>query len=283
MILPLVLMAFFGKINVCVVIKLPIVRVAVLYYHPSTMAIQAVLFDLGETLFNYGEVNVNAYFLQGARLTYDYLRQLAGGKDKFPSFKKYHRRHVVSIKWHYFWSNVKNREFDCMALLHKEAWAMGLSLEQGQLERLAWLWYQPLGESAAIEADLACHLQKLSDMSLKLAIISNTFLPSLVLDRHLEQFDLLRFFPVRTYSSDTFFRKPDRRIYEITLKRLGVSAEAAVMVGDKLREDVKGPAQLGIKAVFKRGCNNRKKRVPSHVPVIDNIAELPALIRDWQK
>ena len=116
-------------------------------------------------------------------------------------------------------------------------------------------------------------------MSLKLAIISNTFLPSLVLDRHLEQFDLLRFFPVRTYYSDTFFRKPDRRIYEITLERLGVSAEAAVMVGDKLREDVKGPARLGIKTVFKRGCNNRRKRVPSHVPVIDNIAELPALIR----
>jgi len=267
----------------CIQPKLPIVRAAVLYYHLSTMAIQAILFDLGETLFNYGEVDVGAIFLQGARLTYDYLRQLAGSNDKFPSFKKYHRRHMASIKWHYFWSNVKNREFDCLALLHKEAWAMDLSLEPEQLERLAWLWYQPLGESATLEADLACHLRELLDMSLKLAIISNTFLPSSVLDRHLERFDLLRFFPVRTYSSDTFFRKPDRRIYQITLERLGVPADATVMVGDKLREDVKGPARLGITPVFKRGYTNRKKRVPSHIPVIDNIAELPDMIRDWQK
>ncbi len=242
------------------------------------MTIKAILFDLGETILNYGNVDVDTLFAQGAHLTYDHLRRHNCREDALPCFAAYNRRHVISIKWHYFCSCVTSREFDCMALLGRIARAMGLRLDKEQLEELTWLWYKPLGDTAEIEPDLHKTLQVLRDIPLELAIISNTFLPAFVLDRHLQQFELLEFFPVRQYSSVTVFRKPHRRIYQNTLDRLGVSADEAVMVGDKFREDIKGPARLGITGVFKRGTANKNKRISHGIPVIDNISELPDLI-----
>ena len=243
------------------------------------MVIKAVLFDLGETLFNYAKVNVDSLFKQGARLTYEYLCQISSGGDRLPGFKSYYLRHIISIRWHYFQSMLTNREFDCLGLLERKGLGMGIRLRSEQLEELAWRWYQPLGDKAQIEPDLAKHLQVLKDMSLKLAIVSNTFLPPSVLDRHLEKFNLLRFFPVRAYSSETIFRKPDRRIYLSVLDRLKIPADRAVMVGDKLREDIRGSARLGIKAILKRGDQNKGGKVPAGVPVVDSIGGLVELIR----
>lgn len=241
------------------------------------MAIKAVLFDLGETLFNYGELDIDQVFAGAARETYGYLTNLTGGRRELPSFWWYHHRHNISIKWHYLWSYLLQREFDCVALLDKRARAMGLHLTGDQLEELTWLWYRRLGEVATIEPDLHETLGKLQAMSLKLAIISNTFLPGMVLDRQLEHFDLLRFFEVRVYSSDTRYRKPHRRIYEHALEKLKASASAAVMVGDKLREDVKGPGRLGIKGFLKRTHANAKHHKKA-ITVINTIGELPQII-----
>lgn len=245
------------------------------------MAIQAVLFDLGETLFNYGDVNVDRIFAAAARATYDYLGALTSPDRPLPGFWYYHHRHNFSIKGHYFWSLVFNREFDCLHLLDQRARAMGLHLTAEQLTELAVLWYRPLGNVATIEPDLHQTLEKLQQMSLQLAIVSNTFLPAVVLDRQLEHFDLLRFFPVRVYSCDTIYRKPHRRIYQCALEKLNLSPDVAVMVGDKLREDVKGPARLGIKGVLKCTHNNTKHQ-QNNIPKINTIAELPNLITTWQ-
>jgi putative hydrolase of the HAD superfamily len=243
------------------------------------MELKAVIFDLGETLFTYGDVNVDAMFSRGAKLTYDYLKECTCGTDKLPSFPSYHRSHIVSIKLHYFWTNIVSREFNCMALLDKKLQRLDIQLGRAQLEQLCWLWYQPLGEVATVEPDLAETLGRLQQMGLQLAILSNTFLPGVVLDRHLDQYDLLPFFPIRIYSSDTVYRKPDRRIYQRALNQLGLEPAAALMVGDKMREDIKGSQRAGLRAVFKRGVVNRSRRTWDHVPVIKTIAELPDLLR----
>ncbi|MCK5114919.1 MAG: HAD-IA family hydrolase, partial [Phycisphaerae bacterium] len=145
----------------------------------------------------------------------------------------------------------------------------------------AWLWYKPLAEVATIEPDLHEQLEKLREMGLKLAIISNTFSPPSVLDRHLDKLDLLKFFDFRQYSSVTVFRKPDRRIFDLTLKQLGTTAAEAVMVGDKIRPDIKGALRAGLRPVFKRNRVNHAKRLSESIAQISRIGELPGLIRKW--
>lgn len=241
------------------------------------MAIEAILFDLGDTLLDFGKVDIDALFSEGARLAYHYLQRL-GTADKLPSFGAYRRSNILSIKLHYLWSHIVRRELDCKALLDKLARKMGIRLTDGQVDELAWLWYKPLAESARLEPGIHTCLEKLKAMSLKLGIISNTFIPAAAHDRHLCQLDLLGFFPVRRYSSATIFRKPDRRIFRAALQQLDVTPAATIMVGDKWGPDIRGAIRSGITPVFKRTALNRSRRVPRHVPVVETIGELPALI-----
>jgi len=245
------------------------------------MAIKAVLFDLGDTLLNFGKVDIDGLFAQGARLSYDYLRDCVARGNLLPKFGWYRRRNILAIKLHYFWSKITDREFDCLALLERQVRGLGIRATPKQLEELAWLWYQPLARTARIEPDLHRRLRDLQDMSLKLAVVSNTFIPASAHDRHLQWLDLLQFFPVRIYSSATVFRKPDRRIFQRALDALQVKAGSAVMVGDKWHLDIKGARKVGLATVFKRGPLNRSRKVPADASCIDNIGELPALIRRW--
>jgi len=228
-------------------------------------------------------VELDALFAKGAKLTYDYLCQHRGAADGVGDFGGYYRRHIRLIKMHALWSNVTGREFDCLKLLAGEVRRMGLVLDQSELEELAWLWYAPLSEQSSIEPDLHKHLVVLAeDLSLKLGIISNTFLPGVVLDRQLDKYDLRRFFPVRQYSSMTIYRKPDARIFQGALEKLQVASSSSVMVGDKLREDVKGARKVGMVGVLKRGGQNGKVKAPAGVAVIERIGQLPDLIRQWR-
>ena len=82
------------------------------------MAIEAILFDLGDTLLDFGKVDIDGLFSEGARLAYDYLQRL-GAADRLPSFEEYRRSNILSIRLHYLWSHIVRRELDCKALLDR--------------------------------------------------------------------------------------------------------------------------------------------------------------------
>jgi FMN phosphatase YigB (HAD superfamily) len=240
--------------------------------------IKAVIFDLGETLLNYGRVDVNVLFREGGRLTYDYLGEIFDDLSRRVSFSRYARRHLLSIRGHILKANLTCLEFDCLWLLDKLLRGYGLIVDGVELEALARLWYRPLGERGKIEDGLAETLEGLRERRYQLAILSNTFLPGVVLDEHLDRYGLLDYFEHRVYSSQIHFRKPRREAFGLVLDRLGVLADEAVMVGDHLRMDIGGARKSGLRFVFKRGVVNRDKRVPKDVPVVDRISELGGLL-----
>jgi putative hydrolase of the HAD superfamily len=51
-------------------------------------------------------------------------------------------------------------------------------------------------------------------------------------------------------SGDYGFRKPDRRLFEVTLAGMGLDAEDVVFVGNDMYRDIFGAGQLGMKTVF---------------------------------
>ena len=62
------------------------------------MVLKAVLFDLGETLLNYGRVDVDGLFREGARLSYAYLQREMADDGRLGDFGRYYRRYIWSIK-----------------------------------------------------------------------------------------------------------------------------------------------------------------------------------------
>lgn len=244
--------------------------------------INAVLFDLGDTLINYDRVNVNRALQIAARLTYDYLTGRYG-PERIGPFRHYRRRNLHALRLRYFWSQFTNREFDALALFRRQLLRMGLTPTDAELSELARLWYQPVAAHAWTEPALADHLARLRDMNLQLALVSNTFSPPFVLDEQLQAFGLLDFFPVRVYSSVSVVRKPHPRIFQAALDQLNVPAAQAVMVGDKLREDVRGARGAGLRAIFKRGPLNHHHRRHRDIPVVDAIEQVPSLIDQWRR
>jgi len=237
--------------------------------------IKAILFDLGDTLLNFGRVRTTQVFRQSARLTYDYLVSCG---QPVGSFRWYFLRNLIAIQIRAMWADVTGRDFDALSLLKKSGTKRGYKLTEDQWRQMGWLWYEPLSELAHVEPDIKTTLAKLRQMGLKLGILSNTFVSAGSLDRHLRQLGILDFFPYRLYSYQFEFRKPDRRIFEAAAAKMGELAESILFVGDRLDKDIWPALKAGMRAVLKSAYTNAGKSVPSGVWKIDRIAELPGLI-----
>lgn len=83
----------------------------------------------------------------------------------------------------------------------------------------------------------------------KLGIVSNFAIPECV-DKLLEKHGLTTFFDVVVVSGAVNKRKPSLEIFQKALKKLGVSAEDTVFVGDTVDADVIGAKAAGMKSIF---------------------------------
>lgn len=209
--------------------------------------ITGVLFDLGDTLLRFGKVETRGVFEEGAELAYAYLESLG---QPLPSFAQFHARQFRTIRWHVLKSRLTRREFNALELLLGQSRRMGQDLTHDQATELAWMWYRPLHDQARVEPDTRDVLRRLRDDGIVLGLVSNTFIPGQVLDRHLDEEGLLEFFPVRVYSCDVGYRKPHRRIFGIACQRAGLQPAQTMYVGDSLRADVYGANRAGLISVL---------------------------------
>jgi HAD superfamily hydrolase (TIGR01549 family) len=156
--------------------------------------------------------------------------------------------------------------------------ATGFQIWPDQWCRLAWLWYQPLSELAEVEPDTARTLSQLRGRGLKLGIVSNTFVNSSSLEKHLQQLGILDFFAVRLYSYQFAFRKPNIRMFKTAAERIGEMLENILFVGDRIDADIRPAMKVGMQAVLKKAYTNEGKTTPKGAWKIDRLAELPALV-----
>jgi putative hydrolase of the HAD superfamily len=219
--------------------------------------IDAVLFDLGDTIINFGVGRREAelLFRQGARLTYDYL--LARGVA-LPEFKRYFKVHYRYMSRAYLWSKMTRRDFSYADIIARAGRKLGFAISEGELAHLCCLWYKPIGDTSHIDLGVHHMLEQLRAAGTKLAIVSNTFVPPHCLDEHLEQEGLLEFFPVRVYSSCVRYRKPHPRIFELALDQIGVSADRALFIGDLLLTDIAGAKRAGMRTIWKPGVHTTR-------------------------
>ena len=154
---------------------------------------------------------------------------------------------------------------------------MGLQLDDETLRELAWHWYSPMATHTHVASDVIPTLTKLRERGLKFALVSNTFIPGFVLDKHLAMHDLLEFFPIRVYSSAVGVCKPHPRIFEEALRQVGVKAADALFVGDIVRKDIVGAQRVGMRAVLRKPhAVNGHHRVADFV--IRRISELHHIV-----
>ena len=243
--------------------------------HNNHKKVKAIVFDLGETILNFGKVNLVGLFKEGARLSYDYLKSQG---QPVGSFWFYCWRNLIALRYKNFISELNGKDLNSSAFLRKYGTKKGIQLNSEQWHHFAWLWYEPLSKIAKIEPDIKQTLTLLKNSGIKLGILSNTFVSGYSIEKQLESIGILDFFDVRLYSYQFKFRKPDARIFKIAAERIGEAFENIIYVGDRLDKDVQPTMKLGMQPVIKTAYTNTGKNIPEGVFQINKLSELPAIV-----
>ena len=129
-------------------------------------------------------------------------------------------------------------------------------------------------------------LEELKAMGMKIGVITNTISMSFA-DHILKETQTETYFQDIVKSCETGIRKPDKRIFEIAMERIGATPETTCYVGDTISRDVLGSRNAGLAmcilirnpAVVHRDKDFRGPDAPKPDYTIDELAEIPEIIR----
>ncbi len=217
------------------------------------MAIKAVLFDLGDTLWHFPNMPPRlAVKQETVRRVCDVLRRW-GIEPEGPLFflGRDIRVAVEEETERAYQTDLVSPDYP--ALCREVAARLGLTINARQTEELwdAWnLGGQFFGRTlfpGALDT-----LRWLQERGLKVGAVTDRAYGGPRFLAELEEYGLDGYFKVVTISSNVGYVKPHPKIFQHALDALEVGAEETVMVGDSLRCDVAGAKAMGMVAVWKR-------------------------------
>ena len=201
----------------------------------------AVLFDWGDTLmrFAYDEALVEAGHRAGLA---------ALGRDDLPEVERL-AAHFRERYEPFFWIPGTVEELEYPGLVRRLLGDFGVEVTDDELTRFLEAEHAAWDPARQLAAHTPALLASLRARGLKLGLVSNAFDPGWLLQRDLEQMGLAEPLDFAVFSSEVGKRKPHPAIFERALDALGVGADDAVFVGDRLYEDIRGAGELGMTTV----------------------------------
>lgn len=247
------------------------------------MRVRAVVLDLGHTIIDFGEAE------DALRATYAAVIDLltAEAVAQAPDAQT-----LIDGVAHRVWADVLAsydredlEESDILALFDVALRDLGLTLDPALVRRIAVMEHRALAEGNVLPPENRAAVRALKEAGYRLGIVSNIHLLPELVREDLETLDLLDLFDVTVLSSEEKVRKPHPRIYQAVLARLDVPAAACVFVGDRLKEDVRGPKEAGMRAVLTTQFRQEDPAAATVAPdaVIAALSELPALLSSWER
>lgn len=221
--------------------------------------LRAVLFDWGDTLmdFAYEPELVEAGHRAGLE---------ALGRDRLPeadAITAHFREHYEPL----FWAPRTLEEIEYPGLVRELFGQVGIELTEEELGRFLEAEHAAWKPSRVLGSTTHALLESLRSRSLLLGVVSNAFDPAWLLHRDLEQMGIAERIDHAVFSSEVGKRKPHPEIFERALEALEVAPAEALFVGDRLYEDVRGAAELGmttVQAVWFRADEHPEGGEPDH-------------------
>jgi putative hydrolase of the HAD superfamily len=203
--------------------------------------LKAVFFDWGDTLmeFAYSPELVSAGHHAGLA---------AVGRDGLPEVDALTERFREDYE-PLFWAPGTIEEIEYPGLVRRLLADFGVALDDDELGRFLEAEHEAWDPARILAAHTNPLLESLRERGLKLGLVSNAFDPGWLLHRDLERMGLEQRLDFSVFSSEVGMRKPHPAIFERGLEALEVEPEQALFVGDRLYEDVRGAAEVGMTTV----------------------------------
>jgi len=221
--------------------------------------LEAVLFDWGDTLmqFAYSPELVSAGHRAGLA---------AIGRDGLPevdALTEHFREEYEPL----FWAPGTIEEIEYPGLVRRLLADFGVEIDDDELGRYLQAEHTAWDPARILAAHTHPLLESLRELGLRLGLVSNAFDPGWLLHRDLEQMGIAQRLDFSVFSSEVGLRKPHPEIFERALEALQVEAERSLFVGDRLYEDVRGAAEVGmttVQALWFRADDHPDGAEPDH-------------------
>ncbi len=200
--------------------------------------LRAVLFDWGDTLM---------------RFAFDDALIGAGHRAGLAAIRVEHRpeltAHFRERYLPFFFVPGTLEEIEYPGIVRECLRDFGIEVSDAELD--AFLEAEHAAWEPARELGPASHalLESLRERGLKLGLVSNAIDPGRLLHRDLAQMGIAQRIDFAVFSSEVGMRKPHALIFEQALAALEVEPADALFVGDRLYEDVRGAAEVGMRTV----------------------------------
>ena len=129
-------------------------------------------------------------------------------------------------------------------------------------------------EAEILYCDTEECLKKLSK-KYKIGVIANQ---SLGTEKRLENFGILKYIDLVIASAEEGVAKPDKRIFEIALERSNCAPANAVMIGDRIDNDIVPAKMLGMKTIWIKQGFGKYWKITSESEkadhVVNNLTEI---------
>jgi len=216
------------------------------------MSIRAVLFDLGNTVLEYGlQGHWREFLRQRLEEMCPLVCDLAEGPKVTPSEFAARVAEVIGGEraraiersgrsWHF-----RERLREGLA-------AVGLRANEDCLERLTDAFYEPIRACTQPYPDSRDALNLLRSHGIALAIVTNApwDTPARLLRGDLEHWGIGDFFDAFICSGEVPWRKPNPAFMLAAAQALNVRADECLVVGDTLESDIAGARAAGIRSVW---------------------------------
>lgn len=123
-----------------------------------------------------------------------------------------------------------------------------LNVPEPAHEVLIRFWNTVQPECVVAMPEMDALLEGIRSSGAKLALVTNGYTE--LQSRKIEKAGIGHYFDAVLISEKVGYNKPDRRIFEMALERLDVSADESVFVGDHPVNDIHGAQNAGIRAVW---------------------------------
>lgn len=193
------------------------------------MQIETILFDLDDTLLN------------GKRAARIFARTLC---DKNQDNLRYRVsdeqiEEMLGLKS----KNFSSRERLFITLYKNYPW-----INEPTLPQILEFWAEYYPKSSYPVDGLDKTLKAILEKGIKIAVVTNG--PKEFQRAKIKALSLDRFFKEYVISEEVGYKKPEKEIYEIALKKLSAKKETTVFVGDNPKTDILGAFNIGMKTAW---------------------------------
>jgi putative hydrolase of the HAD superfamily len=238
--------------------------------------IEAVLFDFGHTLVDFERTQealhaayeqirnrIEAVAYMEVPEILDLIERVAGGIDR-----------IVAQSY----AEGRMEEVDLVATFRETLSGIGFDLPDDVIEHIIHLDHSAYTNSLSVERDVLRTLERLQADGLAMGLVSNISLLPRLMRSDIERLGIGPFLEGSVFSSEIGVRKPDPRIFEEALRRIGARPDRTVFVGDRLYDDVSGAQAVGMRAVHTRQFRQEDDARFRPDGVIGHLRELPGVL-----